>query len=178
MADPVTLARPYAKAAFQSARDNDALAAWSNSLRDLAIVADDNKVREVLCSPLLTAEEPAAAFTKLFGDEISDAVKSLIQILAYHGRLPLLGEVSGLFEEFRAQEEKSIEAVITTAFKVGPETLENLVQALKKNLNREVSVISAVDPSLIGGAIIRAGDTVIDSSVRGKLEKLAESINS
>ena len=98
--------------------------------------------------------------------------------MAYHGRLPLLGEVSELFEEFRAQEEKSIEAVVTTAFKVGSGTLENLVQALKKNLNRDVSVISAVDPSLIGGAIIRAGDTVIDSSVRGKLEKLAESINS
>ena len=178
MADPVTLARPYAKAAFQSARDNDTLAAWSKSLRDLATVADDNKVRGVLCSPLLTAEDQAATFTKLFGDEIPDAVKSFIQILAYHGRLPLLGEVSGLFEELRAHEEKSIEAVITTAFKVEPETLESLVEALKKSLNREVSVISTVDSSLIGGAIIRAGDMVIDSSVRGKLEKLAESINS
>jgi F-type H+-transporting ATPase subunit delta len=178
MAEPVTLARPYAKAVFQSARDNDTLATWSKSLRDIALVAEDNKVREVLSSPLLTAEDQAATFTKLFGNEISDSVKSFIQILAYHGRLPLLGEVSGLFEEFRAQEEKSIEAVITTAFEVGPETLESLVEALKKNLNREVSVISAVDPSLIGGAIIRAGDTVIDSSVRGKLEKLTESINS
>jgi F-type H+-transporting ATPase subunit delta len=92
--------------------------------------------------------------------------------------LLLLGEVSNLFEGFRAEEEKSIEAVITSAFKVAPRTLESLVKALKKNLNREVSVISVVDPSLIGGAIIRAGDTVIDSSVRGKLEKLAESINS
>ena len=178
MADPVTLARPYAKAAFQSARDSDALAAWSKSLRDLAAVAEDSKVREVLCSPLLTADEQATTFTKLFGDEISDGVKSFIQTLAYHGRLLLLGEVSNLFEGFRAEEEKSIEAVITSAFKVAPRPLESLVKALKKNLNREVSVISVVDPSLIGGAIIRAGDTVIDSSVRGKLEKLAESINS
>jgi len=178
MADPVTLARPYAKAAFQSARDSNELPIWSNALKSLAVVADDKKVREILSSPLLTSEEQAVTFISLFGDEISSSVKSFIQTLAYHGRLPLLGEVSGLFEEFRAQEEKSIEAVVTTAFKVGSGTLENLVQALKKNLNRDVSVISAVDPSLIGGAIIRAGDTVIDSSVRGKLEKLAESINS
>ncbi|MDG0998996.1 MAG: F0F1 ATP synthase subunit delta, partial [Gammaproteobacteria bacterium] len=82
MAEPVTLARPYAKAAFQSARDNDTLATWSESLRDIALVADDTKVREVLCSPLLTAEDQAATFTKLFGNEISDSVKSFIQILA------------------------------------------------------------------------------------------------
>ena len=104
MADPVTLARPYAKAAFQSARDSNELPIWSSALKSLAIVADDKKVREILSSPLLTSEEQAVTFISLFGDEISASVKSFIQTLAYHGRLPLLGEVSELFEEFRAQE--------------------------------------------------------------------------
>ena len=99
-------------------------------------------------------------------------------MLAYHGRLTLIAEIVELFEALRAQQEKSVDAMVTTAFEVNDATVDALAAALTKSLNREVKLVANVDPSLIGGAIIRAGDTVIDSSVRGKLKKLAESINS
>jgi F-type H+-transporting ATPase subunit delta len=149
MAEPITLARPYAKAVFQVAAESNDLAGWSQMLRQIALVCKDERVATLLSSPVITAEEQAAKLIDIFGDALTPAAQNVVKVLAYHGRLTLIAEIVELFEALRAQQEKSVDAMVTT-----------------------------VDPSLIGGAIIRAGDTVIDSSVRGKLKKLAESINS
>ena len=178
MAEPITLARPYAKAVFQVATQSNDLASWSQMLRQIAAVCDDVRVKTSLSSPLITAAEQAQRLIDLLGDGLSPAAQNVVRVLAYHGRLPLVAEIVELFEALRAQQEKSVDALVTTAFEVNSATVDALAAALTKNLNREVNLVAKVDPSLIGGAIIRAGDTVIDSSVRGKLKKLAESINS
>ncbi|MDA0805874.1 MAG: F0F1 ATP synthase subunit delta [Proteobacteria bacterium] len=178
MAEPITLARPYAKAVFQVAVESNDLAGWSQMLRQIALVCKDKRVAVLLSSPIITAEEQAEKLIGLFGDALTPAAQNVVKVLAYHGRLTLIAEIVELFEVLRAQQEKSVDAMVTTAFEVNDATVDALAAALTKSLNREVKLVANVDPSLIGGAIIRAGDTVIDSSVRGKLKKLAESINS
>ena len=178
MAEPITLARPYAKAVFQVAVESNDLAGWSQMLRQIALVCKDERVATLLSSPIITAEEQAEKLIGLFGDALTPAAQNVVKVLAYHGRLTLIAEIVELFEALRAQQEKSVDAMVTTAFEVNDATVDALAAALTKSLNREVKLVANVDPSLIGGAIIRAGDTVIDSSVRGKLKKLAESINS
>ncbi|MBL6754153.1 MAG: F0F1 ATP synthase subunit delta [Pseudomonadales bacterium] len=178
MAEPITLARPYAKAVFQVAVESNDLAGWSQMLRQIALVCKDERVATLLSSPIITAEEQAEKLIGLFGDALTPAAQNVVKVLAYHGRLTLIAEIVELFEVLRAQQEKSVDAMVTTAFEVNDATVDALAAALTKSLNREVKLVANVDPSLIGGAIIRAGDTVIDSSVRGKLKKLAESINS
>ncbi|MBL6805360.1 MAG: F0F1 ATP synthase subunit delta [Pseudomonadales bacterium] len=178
MAEPITLARPYAKAVFQVAVESNDLAGWSQMLRQIALVCKDERVATLLSSPIITAEEQAEKLIGLFGEALTPAAQNAVKVLAYHGRLTLIAEIVELFEVLRAQQEKSVDAMVTTAFEVNDATVDALAAALTKSLNREVKLVANVDPSLIGGAIIRAGDTVIDSSVRGKLKKLAESINS
>ena len=178
MAEPITLARPYAKAVFQVAVESNDLAGWSQMLRQIALVCKDERVATLLSSPIITAEEQAEKLIGLFGDALTPAAQNVVKVLAYHGRLTLIAEIVELFEALRAQQEKSVDAMVTTAFEVNDATVDALAAALTRSLNREVKLVATVDPSLIGGAIIRAGDTVIDSSVRGKLKKLAESINS
>ena len=178
MAEPITLARPYAKAVFQVAVESNDLADWSQMLRQIALVCKDERVAILLSSPVITAEEQAVKLIDIFGDALTPAAQNVVKVLAYHGRLTLIAEIVELFEALRAQKEKSVDAMVTAAFEVNDSTVDALAAALTKSLNREVKLVANVDPSLIGGAIIRAGDTVIDSSVRGKLKKLAESINS
>jgi F-type H+-transporting ATPase subunit delta len=178
MAEPITLARPYAKAVFQVAVESNDLADWSQMLRQIAQVCKDERVAILLSSPVITAEEQAVKLIDIFGDALTPAAQNVVKVLAYHGRLTLIAEIVELFEALRAQKEKSVDAMVTAAFEVNDSTVDALAAALTKSLNREVKLVANVDPSLIGGAIIRAGDTVIDSSVRGKLKKLAESINS
>ena len=178
MAELSTLARPYAKAAFQSGLDAGALDAWSGMLKTAAAVAGDSAVAGLLSDPSLTSEQMAAAFTDLLGDELNDQGKNFIRLLAENKRLVLLPTISTLFHSLKANQEKSIDVDITTAFEVSSETLNTLVQGLKERLARDINLSTSVDSDLIGGAVVRAGDTVIDNSVRGKLVKLAESMNS
>ena len=178
MAELTTLARPYAKAAFQSALDDSALDSWSAMLTTAAAVSSEQSVIGLLTDPALSTDSMADAFVGLLGDELSDKGQNFIQLLAENKRLILLPAISSLFHILKANQEKSIDVEITTAFEVSSETLNNLVQGLKARLAREINLSTSVDNSLIGGAVVRAGDTVIDSSVRGKLVKLVESMNS
>ncbi len=178
MAELTTLARPYAKAAFQVALKDKALDKWSRMLSLAAAVAGQDTVASALSSPALTSEQVANSFIEVCGDELDEKGSNLLRLLAENKRLTLLPEVSQLFENLKANQEKSIDVEITTAFEISSEISKKLADALNKRLQREINLATRVDASLLGGAVIRAGDTVIDSSVRGKLNKLAESMNS
>ena len=178
MAELTTLARPYAKAAFEVALQDDALESWSSMLALSAAIAREQGMSSVLSSPSLSAEQIAALFIEVCGDELGTKGRQLVQLLAENKRLVLLTEISALFDSLKANQEKSVDVEITTAFEISSETLGKLEQALKDRLQRDIKLATNVDQSLIGGAIIRAGDNVIDNSVRGKLSKLAESMNS
>lgn len=178
MAELTTLARPYARAAFEVAQFADSLETWSTMLAQLAAVTSNEKVVAALSSPSLTGEQQTDIVTGICGDEISPQIQNFIAILAENKRLELLPEILALFEILKADLEKTVEVDITTAFPLADDTEQSIAKALKERLQREISIRSEVDKDLLGGMVIRAGDLVIDGSVRGKLRKLAEAMNS
>lgn len=178
MAESITLARPYANAAFEVAAAENALAQWSQMLKTLAAVASQAKISELLKSPTLTAEKQSAALLSICGDAVSGKGSNMVRLLAENRRLALLPQISELFDALKDAREKSIDVELSTAFALSDATVKSLTAALEKRLDRSVKLHSTVNQQLIGGVVIRAGDTVIDNSVRGKLNKLAESLSS
>lgn len=177
MADPITLARPYAKAAFQVALAGNALAEWSRMLGVAATVTEQSAVHSALTDPGRSWQEIAVMFRSLCGEDLNEQVRNLVNLLAENKRLLLLPQIRALFEELKANQERSVDVEFITAFPVSEDASSSLEQALKTRLQREIRLTASVDPTLIGGAVIRAGDQVIDSSIRGKLAKLAETMN-
>ena len=178
MAELSTLARPYAKAAFEYAMEAGDLQGWSDSLGTVSSVAKQSSVDQLLSSPSSTASEQAAALTGICGESLSSAGKNFICILSENRRLKLLPEIAHQFEIMKANQEKAIEVDVASAQPLDEEQQEKLTEALSKKLERKVNMQVSLDKSLLGGAVIRAGDTVIDGSIRGRLTKLAESFNS
>lgn len=177
MAELSTLARPYAKAAFEYARDHGALAEWAEQLATAAAVTLDPRMESVLGNPALTDEQQAATLTDVCGDTLSAPVRNFIAILAGNKRLSLLPEIHSQFSLYKANQEKSVDVEVVSAFELEDAARDKLAAALGKKLEREVVVTTATDESLLGGVLIRAGDLVIDGSVRGRLNKLAEAMN-
>ncbi|HHJ4328489.1 TPA: F0F1 ATP synthase subunit delta [Klebsiella pneumoniae] len=178
MAELTTLARPYAKAAFEYAQGTQQLAAWSAMLGLAAAVSQDGTMQRVLKAPRLTSAEKAAAFNEVCGDKFDAKVQNFIAVLSENSRLLLLPEITALFETYKAEQEKSVDVEVTSAFALSAEQQDKLAKVLSARLSREVRLHAAEDATLIGGVVIRAGDLVIDGSVRGKLAKLAEALKS
>ena len=176
MAELTTLARPYAKAAFESAREASDLQGWSDALTLLASVSLSEKIHLVLDSPSLNGEQKAEVFIEVCGEKLNEKQKNFVKVLAENKRLGLLASVQEQFELYKANAEKSVDVEIQAAFEISPELQQKIAQALAKKLDREVTLQTSVDSSLLGGALIRAGDTVIDGSVKGRLAKLAEAM--
>jgi F-type H+-transporting ATPase subunit delta len=178
MAELSTLARPYAKAAFEFASGRDELANWSAQLATVAAVTLDPVMRQLLGDPALTAEQLAASLNEICGDAVNEQGRNFVAILAGNKRLALLPEIAALFEQYKANQEKTVDVEVVSAFALDEATQQTLAEVLTKKLEREVNVGTVVDENLIGGVLIRAGDMVIDGSVRGRLNKLAEAMNS
>ncbi|AQA17367.1 F0F1 ATP synthase subunit delta [Halioglobus japonicus] len=178
MAELSTLARPYAKAAFEYAREKDALAQWSEQLATAAAVSAAEGMDKVLDNPSMTDAQQAATLNEVCGDATGAEVKNFVNILSDNKRLSLLPEISAQFELFKANLEKSVDVEVVSAFDLDDATAEKLAGVLGKKLEREVKVSTSTDAGLLGGVLIRAGDLVIDGSVRGRLNKLAEAMNS
>jgi F-type H+-transporting ATPase subunit delta len=178
MAELSTLARPYARAAFEYAADVNDLTGWSKQLAAAAAVARTDNMVKVLTSPSLTSDQQAKHFTDVCGDALGENAQNFIKVLAENKRLSLLAEIAILFDEFKANREKSVEVEVATAFELDAAIQEKLAAALSGKLERDVSVHTVIDKTLLGGVVIRAADIVIDGSVRGRLNKLAEAMNS
>jgi F-type H+-transporting ATPase subunit delta len=178
MAELSTLARPYAKAAFEFARAQSALEAWSAQLATLAAVSVDEKVHLLLSDPGLTAQQQAAALNEVCGDAIDEQGRNFVVIVASNKRLALLPEILMMFQRYKANQEKTVDVQVFTALPLDESISQQLAQVLRKKLEREVRVDTELDPNLLGGVLVRAGDTVIDGSLRGRLNKLAEAMNS
>lgn len=178
MAELSTLARPYAKAAFQAAVDAGDLQAWSTMLAVASQVAEQDQVEEVLSNPGLTGAQQAQTFIDVCGDTLNASAQNLVSVLAENKRISLLPQIFEQFEHLKAELEKAVDVEIISAFEVTDDTKQKLTQALKAKLDKDVRVTTTVDSTLVGGAIIRAGDLVIDGTLKGKLAKLAEAMNS
>jgi F-type H+-transporting ATPase subunit delta len=177
MAEILTIARPYAQAAFLFASSRQALRQWSAMLEFLAVVAADPEMTALIENPRMTETQLTALFISIGADRLDEKCHNFIRLLAENGRLRLLPEIAALFEIQRREAERSIRAELITAFPASEAQQAAITAALKQRLGREIELVSTSDASLIGGAIIRAGDLVIDGSVRGKLQRLDNTLS-
>ena len=173
MSELTTAARPYARAVFASATESDSLDAWANMLNFCAELSQDPKMKQMLGNPSLNLQEAASLFNEVCGDVLNDHGKNFIKVLAENDRLVLLSDINKLFQAYRIESEGAVEAELIAGLEVGESQLKAIEASLSKRLGKKVTLTSRVDESLIGGAIIRAGDMVIDGSIRGQLEKMA-----
>ena len=178
MAELTTLARPYAKAAFEHAQAHQQLASWSAMLGLAAAVSQDDTMQRVLKAPRLTCTDKATTFVEVCGDKFDAQARNFLSIVSENNRMELLPEIADMFELYKAEQEKSVDVDVTSAFALNDEQQDKLAKVLSARLNREVRLQVAEDAALIGGVVIRAGDLVIDGSVRGKLASLAEALKS
>ena len=185
MADNNTVARPYARAAFEVAQENDALAELSESFAAAKALLGDGQVAEFLAAPALNDKERLAflqdLFTKVVGEGSvfaggSEHGTNFLKLLLENGRVGVLPEIADHFEALKAKVENTVDAVITSAAALSAEQEAAIASSLKAKLGRDVRVTTEIDENLIGGAVIRAGDVVIDGSLRARLEGLANSL--
>lgn len=178
MAEASTVARPYAKAAFEHALEQQALDDWAAMLETAArVVEDDDMQRRVLGNPQLSSSQKAEVVVDVCGDAVSDAVRNFLRLVGQKGRLAALPAIVEQFSMLKAQQEKRMDVNIVSAFPLDDAQQDKLASALAKRLNREISITTQVDSTLLGGVILRAGDTVIDGSVRGRLNRLHEALS-
>ncbi|MDY6890635.1 MAG: F0F1 ATP synthase subunit delta [Pseudomonadota bacterium] len=178
MAELNTVARPYTKAAFEYAHEKGALDQWSRTLSLLAMAASDSSMGQVLSNPALSSEQKADLVLSVLDAKADGAGRNFVRLLAENGRLSLLPEISAQFERLKANLEKRVDVDLTTAFPLEDALQEKLAKALGTKLGRKVKLTSRVDNSIIGGVVVRSDDLVIDGSVRARLAKLAEAMNS
>ena len=178
MSDNAITARPYAQAVFELARDEGRFPHWSEVLRRLADLAGQEQVSALFSHPKVGRDDIAAILIEGCGDLLNDAGKNLVHLLVRNGRLVTLEDIAEQFENLRAGEEQTINAQVESALPVSEAHQQKIAQALEKKLGRKVTLKVSTDASLIGGAVIRAGDLVIDGSVKARLEKLAAAVSS
>jgi len=176
MSDTSTIARPYAKAIFEHAHAAKQLAAWSVILNDLAQAALNTHANRFIDNPESTATQQTELLLSVFASQNQHremkAIENFIAMLAENKRLLLLPDISAQFAVLRAEQEKTLTVFVSSFSALTSEQQQNLVNSLSQRLQRQITLDVTIDKSLLGGAVIRAGDLVIDGSVRGKLNKL------
>lgn len=177
MSEIATVARPYAKAAFDFAVENQAVAKWQEMLAFIAEVTRNEQVGELL-SGSIAPETLAKTFISVCGDEIDEHVQNLIRVMADNGRLTTLPEVLTQFIQLRDSLESTIEVDVISANELSEQQSAKISAAMEKRLSRKVKLNCKIDKSVIAGVIIRAGDLVIDGSIRGRLERLTDVLQS
>ncbi len=176
MAEKSTIARPYAQAVFELAQDQGDYAVWSRTLEVLAQVVTQSDAQVFISNPRIPRETIAETVAELCGSAIDEAGKAFIRVLADNRRLNVVIEIAAHYEVLRAEAESSVKAQLVTALPTSDAQVAKLKDALEKKLGRKVELENAVDAELLGGAIIRAGDLVIDGSALGKLSKLVNEL--
>lgn len=176
MTELATLSRPYANALFDLATEAKQLEEWSKTMATLDAAANDATVALMLSSPEFTANDKAKRLATLCADEVSSDAERFLQALAEHDRLGLIQEVREQYEALRAEQERSLEVEIISARALTESQEALLVSALEQKFDKEISSTVRIDEALVGGAVIRAGDVIIDGSVRGRLTKLVDTL--
>jgi F-type H+-transporting ATPase subunit delta len=185
MADKNTIARPYARAAFQVAQENDALDELSRSLGIGKELLSDGRISRFLANPALTDDErlqflkelfaTAAGEDSVFGGS-SEHGMNFLKLLLEYGRVDVLPEISDRFDALKAEVENTVDVIVTSATKLSDAQMRAIETALRARLGRDINLSTKIDENLIAGAVIRAGDVVIDGSLRSRLEGLSNAL--
>lgn len=172
MAEPSTIARPYAEAAFKLADAQGKLAEWSAALGNLAAVAGDARIRTVIGDPNMSSAKVAGLFISVLAGKLTGEIENFVRVLAENGRLEVLAEIRSQYEALKNTREGTVEADVYTAFELDAAQVADLVTRLEKKTGRKVKAKVSMDKSLIGGVKVVIGDKVIDGSARAQLAAL------
>jgi F-type H+-transporting ATPase subunit delta len=171
-----SIARPYAEAVFSLASESDKLDLWSEMLELMATVVSDEAMSSVIGNPAIDSAKLTEILLGIGGGHINDQCQNMLKLLVKNKRVPVLPEIAVQYEALKNQSEGAIDVVITSAFEMKPAQEKVIADALKKKFNREVNISNETDANLIGGIRIKAGDVVIDGSIKGQLSKLANEL--
>ena len=177
MSDLTTIARPYAKAAFDFAVEKDQLDQWSQMLSFAAEVTKNEQMIELLTGSV-SADKLAGIFVAVCGEQVDAHGQNLLKVMAENGRLSALPDVCVQFYALKQEHEKKIDVEVISASDLSQEQRADISSKLEQRLERKVKLNCSVDETLLGGVIIRAGDLVIDNSVRGQLNRLSDALQS
>lgn len=176
MAEVSTIARPYALAAFKQAKQEGKLGEWSDMIEALSVIVSDPLVKGLIANPRVKREQLADLIIEVGGKALSDTGKNFVRVLAEKGRLKFVPEVRRIYEQERAESEGRSKVQVTSAFELNDAEKDKITSSMSKRLGTEVDLSVNVDDSLIGGVVIRAGDLVIDASLRGRMNRLANTL--
>jgi F-type H+-transporting ATPase subunit delta len=172
VADNATIARPYARAAFDQARGDNALAAWGELLAKASATLADERVERLVGNPHVRTGELVDFLLDVAGATANANARNFLRLLAENRRLGALPQIAAQYEALRSEVENTVDVTVTSALPLTAEQSAKLSAALAKRLQRTVRLHAETDPTLIGGAIVRAGDFVVDGSLRGRVERL------
>ena len=175
MTQPITLARPYARAAFEMASAHGARREWAEKLAFAAAIAVDPRVASLFGDPRV-AENDLADLVLPRGEPADSLFAGFVRLLAENHRLPVLPEIHAAFEQLKDEAERVLKINIRSTTPIDPAESARLQAALKRRFDREIEIEHSIDPTLLGGAVIDAGDVVIDGSVRGRLARLNQTL--
>ncbi len=173
MQETYTLARPYARAAFKQAQEQGALDGWSDALRTLSLIVSDPRMQSIARNPKVDAGTLTQLILDIGGSHFFAAARNFVRVLVDADRLLLAPQISVLFDRMKDESEGSTQVSVVSAFELSDEDQQRIAEALRAHFNRTITMSVDVDESLIGGVIVRAGDQVMDASVRGQIEQLA-----
>ena len=176
MAESVTIARPYAQAVFRLARENKALAAWSNRLQRLVAIAQDPQMTNVVGNPKFSAGQVADLFVSLSGEPDSQELASFVGVLAENERLDVLMQIQEIYEQLKGEDEGVKDALVSSAYPLDDVQLKNLMSQLETHFGSKLQPRVELDAALIGGVKVAVGDQILDASVRGKLDAMATAL--
>ncbi len=177
MSELTTAARPYAKAIFEIAQESGALKEWSDQLTAMSAVVAAEGSAALLAHPRMSKAQKSEVFSEVIGSSLSEGGRNLLLALGDNDRFALIPDITSIFEEMKAEAEGSVEAEVVSAMEMSDKQQATIAAALQKRLGREVKLVTSVDPSLMGGAVIRAGDLVIDGSIRSRLKTMTTTMS-
>lgn len=176
MSEAITIARPYAQAAFEEARKLNALQAWSDALTALAEAVSHPEASAIIGNPKVSKQQLAALMEAFLGNSSDAKLKNFVHILADNQRVAVLPEIAASFEALKADAEKSINVVVESPFELSAAQQEKIAASLKKRMGCEIKLESHINKELLGGVVIRAGDKVIDGSALARLGEMATAL--
>ncbi|MCB1830702.1 MAG: F0F1 ATP synthase subunit delta [Chromatiaceae bacterium] len=174
--DTSTIARPYAEAVFSRASESGKLDSWTDQLSLLAGLVSDPSLHRIIADPLFGRVKLTELLIEICGEQLDEEGRNLLKLLVQNNRLPVVPEIVAAFQKLKDESQQVLKVHVTSAFVLKPAQEKNIADALKARFGREIIITSEKDPELIGGVHIRAGDTVIDGSVSGRLQQLANEL--
>ncbi len=174
--DAITIARPYAEALFARAEETGTLDGWSETLELLVAIAQDPAMMNAISDPLLDRADLIKLILDIGGERLGAEAQNLVQLLVRNGRLSVLPEIGTMYEQLKADRQQVLKVHVRSAYAFTKDQEQKIAAGLKRKLGLDVTITSEQDETLIGGVHIRAGDLVIDGSIKGKIEKLANDL--